>query len=126
MPSSDFTDHLPSNLRAFARTAIAARRARNPSSDPQAGLTAEQSALASVEAAHRLADFDPPSDFLDAAREQQEVARQLREADFDPPSAADFETLDTVEVLHRLCEQIGARRVGALLTFVAAARGEEL
>ena len=96
MPS-DFTYYLPSSLRLQARRAIAARQRRNPSSDPQAGHAVGQSV--SVEAAHRLADFDPPT-------------------------AADFETLDVCDALNRLLDRVGAERLRQLLHFMECARGE--
>lgn len=61
-----------------------------------------------------------------AARCVAEYKAAHAEPEFDPPTPEQFETLDTVEVLHRLCEQLGAKRVQHLLVFVAAARGEAL
>jgi len=51
-------------------------------------------------------------------------AAHVPEPAFDEPTPDPYETLDVVEALHRLCEQVGGARVEHLLRFVQSARGE--
>jgi len=100
--ATDFTEHLPSNLRLFARVAIAARRTRMHAAD-QAGPLAKPCSL-SVEAAPRLADLDAfTADFDERIRVQ--VGQEL---------------------IDRLVVEFGAKRVQRWLKNIAAVHGETL